>query len=230
VKIYLLLIDDEQFFFYSDESEAAREQVVDGIPAERAASGLAGWLHVRLNRFKMAWHDRRFGVTSWLRRAWDWLHSWSHPDEWMLSQLRTAKIIELHHPTSQTGDEVLAIWQNYVSRQTNRHLVWLAINGAAAPFSIVFAILPGPNVIGYWFLYRAIHHLLIVWGTIRVRRGRVPVSLHPRNALDIPVERDLEGRTTHAAIAGTGERLDQHVARSRASPRTQDRKRSNRPR
>ncbi len=222
MKIYLLLINDEQFFFYSDESETTNELQDEGDRGGKGQGGLAGWLNSKMSKFKTAWHDAQSGVTFWLRRIWDWLHSWTHPDEWMLSRLRSAKLIELHHPASRTGDEVLAIWQDYVSRQTNRHVAWLAINGVAAPFSVVFAILPGPNVIGYWFLYRAIHHLLVVWGMVRVRRGGVPIELHPREALDIPVECDHEGKTSHLALAGTGERLGEHVARSRAPRRSQN--------
>ncbi len=216
MKIFLLLIDHEQFFFYSDESEATHDPQDGGDFAGKAQSGLAGWLHNQLDKVKKSWHEAESGLTHRLRRCWDWLHSWSHPDEWMLSRLRSAKLIELHHPASRTGDEVLAIWQNYISRQRNRHLVWLTINGVVAPFTVLFAILPGPNIIGYWFLYRAVQHLLVVWGTIRVQRSGVPTELHPLDALDMPVERDGTGKTVHVALAGGGERLGEHVARSRA--------------
>jgi len=219
VKIYLLLIDQEQFLFYSDESEAAQEPQ-DGVDSVRNAQpGLAGWLYTKLEKLKRRWHDAESGLTHWLRRCWEWLHSWSHPDEWMLSQLRSAKMIELHHPASRSDDEVLTIWRDYVTQQQTRHLVWLTINGVVAPFTVLFAVLPGPNVIGYWFLYRAIHHLLVVWGTVRVRSGGIPTELHPRDALNLPVERDDAGKTTHVALAGGGERLGEHVARSRAPKR-----------
>jgi Mitochondrial K+-H+ exchange-related len=224
VKIYLFLIDREQFFFYSDESEATQEAQDGSETGGEAHAGLAGWLHSRLDRFKNRWHEAESGLTHWLRRCWDWLHSWSHPDEWMLSQLRSAKMIELHHPASRGDDEVLAIWQDYVARQRNRHLVWLTINGVVAPVTVLFAILPGPNIIGYWFLYRAVHHLLVVWGTVRVRRGRVPTELHPRDALDMPVECDGAGKTRHGALVGGGERLGEHVARSRAPRGSQGRR------
>jgi hypothetical protein len=219
VKIYLLLIDQDEFFFYSDESEAAPEPQDGGEAAATAQSGLAGWLYTQLAKLKKGWHEAESGLAHWLRRCWEWLHSWSHPDEWMLSQLRSAKMIELHHPASRNDDDVLAIWREYVSRQRTRHVVWLAVNGVVAPFTVLLAILPGPNVIGYWFLYRAIHHLLVVWGTVRVYSGAVPTELHPRDALDLPVERDDEGKTRHLALAGGGERLSEHVARSRASKR-----------
>jgi hypothetical protein len=219
VKIYLLLIDDARFFFYSDESEETPDP--DSGAGANTSAGLSGWLATRLHKIQARWHEAESGLSHWLRRLWTWLHSWSHPDEWMLSQLRTAKTIDLHYPACRTDDEVLAFWQDYVSRQQYRHLVWLAVNGTVAPISVIFAILPGPNVIGYWFLYRAIHHLLVVWGTVRVRRGRIPINMHPRDALDMPVERDDAGKHSHAALAGGGERLAEHVARSPAPRRSQ---------
>jgi hypothetical protein len=216
VKIYLLLIDHERFFFYSDESEVEADLHAGRGGDGTARSGLVAWLEARLVRFKTAWHHAESGVTHWLRRLWDWLHSWSHPDEWMLSQLRSARKIELHHPASRPGDAIHVIWHDYLRQQWYRHMVWLGINATIAPFTVLFAPLPGPNVIGYWFLYRAIHHLLVVWGIRRVRRGIVATELHPREALDLPVDSDGAGKARHVALEGAGERLDEHVARSRS--------------
>ena len=104
-----------------------------------------------------------------MRRSWDWLHSWAHPDEAMLARLWSARRIDLHHPRARgrRGPRHLA---DYLNRQWRRHLVWLIVNGVIAPFSVILAILPGPNLIGYWFAYRAIHHSLVVWGIRRVQQ------------------------------------------------------------
>ena len=80
--------------------------------------------------------------------------------------------------------------------------MWLIVNGVIAPFSVLFAILPGPNLIGYWFAYRAIHHSLVVWGIRRVQRNKIPTELHPIAALDLPIERDGDGKMGHAALTG----------------------------
>lgn len=72
--------------------------------------------------------------------------------------------------------------------------------------------MPGPNLIGYWFAYRGIHHLLVVWGIRRVRRAVIPTVLYPSTALDSLIERDDDGKSTHAAVDGGGELLDKHVA------------------
>jgi hypothetical protein len=221
VKIYLLLTDDERFFFYSDESELEPDLHAGADGTKTAQSALVAWLEAKLVRFKTAWRHGESGLTHWLRRLWDWLHSWCHPDEWMLRQLRSARKIELHHPASQAGDAIHVIWRGYLSRQWNRHVVWLGINATIAPFTVLIAPLPGPNVIGYWFAYRAIHHLLVVWGIRRVRRGDVVIELRPEEALNVPVESDGAGKASHPALDGGGERLDEHVAR--AQPRSRRR-------
>ena len=86
---------------------------------------------------------------------------------------------------------------------------------------MLFAILPGPNLIGYWFAYRAIHHSLVVWGIRRVRRNQIPTELHPVAALDLPIERDGDGKVGHAALTGSATRLAEHVnwhSSSRGAP------------
>jgi hypothetical protein len=211
VKVYLLLISRERFFFYSDESEASHDEREGDDSSAPARPGLRGWLRDRYMRFKSAWHHADAGAVLWMRRAWDWLHSFAHPDEAMLARLRWARRIELHHPATRPGDQVRLMWRDYLTQQWRRHLIWMSINGVIAPFSVVFAILPGPNLIGYWFAYRAIHHLLVVWGIARVRRNTFLTELQPLAALDVPIEHQREGKARHAALTSAAVRLDEHV-------------------
>ena len=141
------------------------------------------------------------------------MHSWAHPDEMMLARLRSARRIELHHPSSRDPGEVRTLWADYLNHRWWRHVLWMTANGIVAPPALATLwLLPGPNVIGYWFAYRAIHHAMIVRGIGRVRRGRVEVVLRPMAELDRPIERDEEGKARHAAINGEAPHLDEHVA------------------
>jgi hypothetical protein len=212
LKIYLLLLDHARFFFYSDEKEASRDSADSDQESTRPSSGLFARLRARYTTFRVAWQHADSGALLWMRRSWDWLHSWAHPDEAMLSRLWSARRIDLHYPAARSVDQIRATWSDYLRTQWRRHLLWLIVNGVIAPFSIVFAILPGPNLIGYWFAYRAIHHTLVVWGIGRVLRNMIPTEFSPLAALDLPIERNNDGKSSHAALIGAAPRLDDHVA------------------
>jgi Mitochondrial K+-H+ exchange-related len=211
LKIYLLLIDHARFFFYSDESEASHDPDDAEVSSNPPPAGVHGWFRARYQRFHSAWLHADSGALLWMRRSWDWLHSWAHPDETMLARLWSARRVDLHHPAARSADEVRTIWTDYLKRQGRRHLAWLIVNGVIAPFALLLFVLPGPNLIGYWFAYRAIHHSLVVWGIRRVQRNKVLTELHPMAALDLPIERDSDGNTVHAALSGAATRLDEHV-------------------
>jgi hypothetical protein len=212
VKIYLLLIDHARFFFYSDESEASDDTDHSDDPSTPRRTGVHGWILARYDRCRSAWQEADSGAVHWMRQKWDWLHTWAHPDEAMLARLWSARRVDLHHPATRRCDEVVAIWTDYLRQQWRRHLTWMIVNGVIAPISALFAILPGPNLIGYWFAYRAVHHALVVWGIRRVQRNTIPTELHPIAALDLPVEMGPDGKHAHAALAGRATGLDAHMA------------------
>jgi hypothetical protein len=212
VKVYLLSIDDRRFFFYADESETPDDLAE---PAGSSGSASAGWwfrLHDRYQSLLSAWERSESGVSFWTRRAWKWLHSWAHPDEAMLVRLRSARSIKLHHPASRAGTEVRALWARYLNHRWWHHVTWLSLDAMLTPFSVLLAPLPGPNVIGYWFLYRAIHHGLIVSGIRKLRRQHVPLELDPLPSLDRPIQRDASGKAKHEALNGAAVLLDEYVA------------------
>ena len=211
MKIYLLLINHSRFFFYSDESQVSHD-TDDVDDSSNSPSGVLGWFHVRYSRFRSAWQHADSGALLWMRQTWDWLHTWVHPDETMLARLWSARKIELLHPASRHEDEVRAIWADYLRTQSWRHLFWLSCNGIIAPVTIITLwILPGPNLIGYWFAYRAIHHSLVVWGIRKVQRKQVPTELNPVAALDLPIEEAVNGKMSHVALTGKAAGLEEHV-------------------
>jgi len=212
VKIYWLWIDQERFFFYSDVSEESDDAAERGDSDASVHTGLGAWVYERFLKFRSAWQHADKGALHWMRAAWDWLHSLTRPDEPMLARLRPARRIDLHHPAARGTDEVRAVWQDYLKRQWWRHLLWMSVNGVIAPVSVVLAILPGPNLIGYWFAYRAIHHSLVIWGIGRVLRDKIPIELHSLEELDVPIDHDDQGAARHAALNGSAARLGDHVA------------------
>ncbi len=220
----MVLIDEERFFFFADESDPDRDDDDESGSPEEPRSGIRKWVVDRIARFKAAWHDAGSGALYWVREVWDWLHTLARPDEAMLARLRSARRIKLHHPAGRSEADVLDEWQSYLTRQGRRHYFWLGVNALITPFATVLALLPGPNVIGFWFAYRTVHHMIVVWGISRAQRNQIPTELHSVESLDQPVAHDGDGKARHAALEGADLKLGQHVSRCRRSffgvPRT----------
>ncbi|MHB1560587.1 MAG: hypothetical protein ACYC61_24305 [Isosphaeraceae bacterium] len=219
MKIYLLSIDGRRCFFYADETESPDDQQECDEPGRADRLGWRAWAYHRWSRVQAAWDHSDARAVRWTRNIWLWMHSWAHPDEAMLSRLRSARRIELHHPAGRTGVQVLGLWHAYLDHRWWRHVLWAAANGIVAPPALLMLwILPGPNIIGYWFAYRAVHHALIVRGISRVRRGQVALELRKVAALDWPIERDDQGKARHEALDGPSPRLEEHVAWTESEP------------
>jgi hypothetical protein len=105
----------------------------------------------------------------------------------LLARLRSADVIELHHPSAMDAAEAEAAWSTFLAVSRRRHWPWLVVNALVSPLTVLLAPLPGPNLVGYWFAYRAVHHLLILVGVRRVRAGRVTTRFRPAEALDRPL-------------------------------------------
>ncbi len=132
------------------------------------ASAMPSWWARVMDRFRPGPVEGRSGLVGFLMRVLAWLLRWVSPDEPFLRQLRSATHIKVHHPTWMSGAIARRHWARYLRRRRRRHAIWFALNAVVSPLTIILALLPGPNVIGYWFVYRAACHGLACFG---VRRG-----------------------------------------------------------
>jgi Mitochondrial K+-H+ exchange-related len=177
VKVFLLPLDHTQSFFYSEDH-------VDASASPATRTGLRGWFERTAERLKSALKHPKSRLGRSTRTAWDWLQQRMHPDEALLATLRRAPTIEVYHRMSLTSGEVRDLWCAYLKRRFRRHLPWLLFDALLSPLSLLLAPLPGPNVIGYWFAYRAVRHLLILLGIRRAMSGRVETTFHPVTGLE----------------------------------------------
>jgi hypothetical protein len=142
-------------------------------------SGLLGWIGRQGEHFKKRWHESRTGLTGKMHQVWDWLHKRTPADEPLLMRLRKADRVEVYHPESLSPEEARSLWNLYLDHRRRRHLPRLAINLVITPFTVLLIPLPGPNLVGFWFAYRSIHHLLILYGLVKARKQKLEVSFHP---------------------------------------------------
>ncbi len=204
MKVFLQPTDFEVHVTYAEEPRGtAREDHSPSRP------GLRGWVVRKVNRFKTLWHDSRGGLSRRLGHVWDWLQRRMFPDEALLARLRSVDAIQVHHPADLTISEARALWSRYLASRQRRHWPWFVTNALVTPLTVVLMFLPGPNVVGYWFAYRSVHHLLILIGLRRALSERVATSFHPIEGSstpgpgsigggDVPARGEIEGQ-----LAGT---------------------------
>ena len=179
MKIYLLSLDDGRCVFYSEEPEAVAEAE---SPATRG--GTRGWAERRYKSLQVVLNESEKGVGLRVRRVWEWLQKRIPPDEPVLRSLRGARAIVLHHPASLTEEETHAIWRDYLKSRQGSHAFWFVANALISPLTLLLAPLPGPNLIGYWFVYRAVCHSLARLGARNARSTQVPTKFLSTRALE----------------------------------------------
>ena len=98
----------------------------------------------------------------------------------LLWYLRTQADAELVHPDDLDGASALDTAQATLQRDADRHRKWLIIDGlAAAVLGPLLFFVPGPNLIAYYFTFRAVGHLLAWRGA---RHGRAGVRWRTRGS------------------------------------------------
>ncbi|WZO99612.1 hypothetical protein EP7_001219 [Isosphaeraceae bacterium EP7] len=151
-----------------------------------------GWVEDKFRAARDAIRKSKKGVGKGLAKTWDWLHGLIPSDESMLTNLRLAQELAIHHPSAMTEIEARQAWNTYLRRRRISHTIWLVANLLLAPLSLLLAPFPGPNLIGYWFVFRAVSHLLALRGISVALKDRLPTAWHPSEVLDGSIKGDLD--------------------------------------
>lgn len=184
MKVYLLKVGPEAEggrLFYVDPISDVDSEPLPTHP------GLRGWFESRFRKLKTGWEHSEGRAVRLFRDIWLWLRKHTHPDETLLTRLRTAGSIEVHHPATMKPEEVLTAWSAFLAKGRKRHWPWFLVNLFVSPLTVLLAPIPGPNLIGYWIAYRAIQHGLILLGLKQARSGRIETHLKPEEELNRPI-------------------------------------------
>ena len=114
----------------------------------------------------------------------------------LLWQLRSQDAVLLIYPDDMTEAQSRQLLRQSLQRDWQRHRFWLVIDSLGGIGSIFLIILPGPNVIGYYFMFRIVGHYLSLRGA---RRGLSGVAWTaqasaPLSSLRAMIHEDPEAR------------------------------------
>ena len=170
------------------------------------STGVRGWLARRRHAVLGALENPKGWLGSTIGRIWVRLQRLISPDEHLLRRLRHADSLTIDHPARMASEVVASLWSALIAKRARKHRLWMVVDGSLAIPGAFLAILPGPNLLGYWLAYRAVLHLLAVLGA-RSGRRIVPVFI-PRSELDAPVspgdDEQIAGIAAHLDIPEFG--------------------------
>lgn len=113
-------------------------------------------------------------------RTRDWLVrriAESIDEQRTLWSLRGVTAAEFVHPSTLSADAAAAIRGRLLTQARTHHGWWLLANVVGVAATAVLVLLPGPNVIGYYFLFRTAGHYLSWRGA---RQALERVAWRPR--------------------------------------------------
>ena len=172
--VFLVPVAPDRYELYCEEPDEP-EADEDG----------GGWLRRRwrrvMGRFRQmladAEHERRRASdaeterASFLTRAKARLMRWvaeSIAEQRLLWQLRGRGEATLVHPDDLSGAQADQVLKRSLQRDWERHRFWLIIDTLGGAASLPLMLAPGPNFIGYYFVFRIVGHYLSLRGA---RRG-----------------------------------------------------------
>ena len=218
--------------FPRDRYELFCERQSDEETEAAAGDAPSGWWGRLTDRFSVmlrAAEDREANPEQAEADAGWWARIQGHALSWvaervaeqrLLWRLRGKSEVVASHPDDVSFDVILPIARRALQKDYERHRVWLVVDLILLVGSGVLALVPGPNVLAYYFAFRVVGHWLSMRGARqgldRARwTGRACPILTPlRGVWDLPAGT----RTTRIQEAASQlgvERLPRFVERMR---------------
>ena len=111
----------------------------------------------------------------------------------LLWNLRKQERVVAVHPSDMAFEEVMPHVQQALQHDYERHRNWLIVDTVGLIVSGLLAIVPGPNLLAYYFLFRVGGHWLSMRGATQGRR-RVEWAGRPCEPLNALREASRMGR------------------------------------
>jgi hypothetical protein len=117
-------------------------------PTDADAGRERGWA-TRLQERIMAWVAERIA------------------EQRLLWSLRHETAVTAAHPSDMSFQQVETLIRRVLQRDYERHRRWLVIDSLLGIASAALVILPGPNVVFYYFAFRLVGHWLSMRGALQ---------------------------------------------------------------
>ncbi len=166
--VFLIPIGRERYELYCEQPAE------EGEPPEPEATGIFARLRHRFTVMLRAAEERQHSgepldhaEKGWLSRAQDHLMAWVAEriaEQRLLWNLRRQTTAVAAHPQDMTFDQVLPLIRRMLQRDYERHRLWLVLDTLFLIASGALMLVPGPNIVAYYFAFRVVGHWLSMRG------------------------------------------------------------------
>jgi hypothetical protein len=177
--VFLVPVAPDRYELYCEEPDEPEAPAAEGTPPPGLFPRLALRFREQLAEAERA---RRHGPQpgdarpSFLARAKAHTLRWvveSIAEQRLLWQLRGKDTVLLVYPDDVTEPQARQSLKRALQHDWERHRFWLVVDSLGAVGSVLLILLPGPNFIGYYFLFRIVGHYLSLRGA---RQGLTVVT------------------------------------------------------
>jgi len=167
--VFLIPLGGDRYELYceapAEEPEAETEPPKGGLIARLKHQFSTVLAHAEQARNRRASrppeeHEEPTGIVGRIKaRSLAWIAD-RIAEQRLLWHLRHQTEVMLHHPTDMADAESMKIARTSLQRDGERHRNWLAIDSVLMVLSVALVLVPGPNVVGYYFAFRVVGHYL----------------------------------------------------------------------
>jgi hypothetical protein len=168
--VYVIPISRDRYELYCEPSIDA-ESEANEVPTPGLLGRLRQWFSATLRaaeerqRRPVADSDR--GIYRRLQdRAFGWVAT-RIAEQRLLWNLRRHTAAVAIYPQDMTCEDAMVVVRRTLQRDYERHRVWLVVDLFGLILSGPIALVPGPNVLAYYFAFRVVGHWLSMRGAVQ---------------------------------------------------------------
>lgn len=196
--VFLIPVAADRYELYCEEPDAPDEEE-DAAAPPGFFRRMIGRVRLMLAEAERERHrggphpgDAPLGFFGRLKaRTMRWAAEWV-AEQRLLWQLRGKDAVCLVYPDDITEAQARQLLKRSLQRDWERHRFWLAIDSVGLIVSGALILVPGPNVLGYYFLLRTAGHYLSLRGA---RQGLTQVTWSVRANADLAALRAVINQT-----------------------------------
>ena len=172
--VFVIPVGSDRYELYCEAAVEAPPQ-----PAE-SSKGIFGRLRYQFAVMLHQAEERRRGgsqpsrQTTRIGRFQEWIMAWVAEriaEQRLLWNLRRETTVVAFHPQDLTFEQTQTLIRRTLQRDWERHRLWLAVDTLLMLGSAALILLPGPNIIGYYFAFRVVGHWLSIRGALQGLRA-----------------------------------------------------------